>query len=140
MGQGAPTVERRYHLSSLRVDVEKFASAVPGHWMIENSLCWVLDVQGGEDRSCARAGQAAANLARLRRLALNCLKQEHTKGVTSKANDSMPPGITPTFWASWHFDASALSFTAFLQFPMSRSTRPGGSSESQKSLAKSAFE
>ncbi len=86
VGEEAPTVERRYYLSSLRVDVEKFARAVRGHWAIENSLHWVLDVQCGEDRSRARAGHAAANLATLRRLALNLLKQDRTKkrGIKGK--------------------------------------------------------
>jgi predicted transposase YbfD/YdcC len=86
VGEAAPTVERRYYLSSLAVDVEKFARAVRGHWAIENSLHWVLDVQCGEDRSRARAGHAAANLATLRRLALNLLKQDRTKqrGIKGK--------------------------------------------------------
>jgi predicted transposase YbfD/YdcC len=86
VGDGAPTTERRYYLSSLSVDVEKFARAVRGHWAIENSLHWVLDVQCGEDRSRVRAGHAAANLATLRRLALNLLKQDRTKkrGIKGK--------------------------------------------------------
>lgn len=86
VGEAAPTVERRYYLSSLSVDVEKFARAVRGHWAIENSLHWVLDVQCGEDRSRARVGHAAANLATLRRLALNLLKQDKTKkrGIKGK--------------------------------------------------------
>lgn len=86
VGQAAPTVERRYYLSSLSVDVEKFARAVRGHWAIENSLHWVLDVQCGEDRSRVRTGHAAANLATLRRLALNLFKQDRTKkrGIKGK--------------------------------------------------------
>jgi predicted transposase YbfD/YdcC len=79
VGASAPTVERRYYLSSLSVDVEKFARAVRGHWAIENSLHWVLDVPCGEDHSRARAGHAAANLATLRRLALNLLRQDKSK-------------------------------------------------------------
>lgn len=86
VGQAPPTTERRYYLSSLGVDVEKFARAVRGHWAIENSLHWVLDVQCGEDRSRARTGHAAANLAALRRLALNLLKQDKTqrRGIKGK--------------------------------------------------------
>jgi len=86
VGQEPPTTERRYYLSSLAVDVEKFARAVRGHLAIENALDWVLDVQCGEDRSRARTGHAAENLATLRRLALNLLKREQTKkrGIKGK--------------------------------------------------------
>ena len=84
--RGKVTVERRYYLSSLPVGVETFARAVRGHWAVENSLHWVLDVQMGEDDSRARTGYAAENLATLRRLALNLLKQEKTKkrGIRGK--------------------------------------------------------
>jgi predicted transposase YbfD/YdcC len=86
VGEQPPTLERRYYLSSLEVDVEKFARAVRGHWSVENSLHWVLDVQCGEDRSRARSGHAAENLATLRRLALNLLKKDQTKkrGIKGK--------------------------------------------------------
>jgi len=79
VGTEASTVERRYYLSSLAVDVEQFARAVRGHWGVENSLHWCLDVQMGEDQSRARTGHAAENLATLRRLALNLLKRDKTK-------------------------------------------------------------
>ena len=83
---GKKTVERRYYLSSLPLGVETFAKAVRGHWAVENSLHWVLDVQMGEDDSRARTGYAAENLATLRRLALNLLKREATKkrGIRGK--------------------------------------------------------
>jgi predicted transposase YbfD/YdcC len=83
---GKKTVERRYYLSSLPLGVETFARAVRGHWSVENSLHWVLDVQMGEDDSRARTGHAAENLATLRRLALNLLKREATKkrGIRGK--------------------------------------------------------
>jgi predicted transposase YbfD/YdcC len=79
VGTEEPTVERRYYLSSLAVDVEQFARAVRGHWGVENSLHWCLDVQLGEDQSRARTGHAAENLATLRRLALNLLKRDKTR-------------------------------------------------------------
>jgi len=76
--KGQVSVERRYYLSSLRVDVEKFASAVRGHWSVENQLHWVLDVVFGEDQSRARTGNAAENLAQTRRLAINLLRRDKT--------------------------------------------------------------
>lgn len=72
------TVERRYYLSSLPLDVATFARAVRGHWAVENQLHWVLDVVFGEDQSRARTGHAVANLALLRRLALNLLRRDKT--------------------------------------------------------------
>ena len=83
---GKTTVERRYYISSLPLNVELFAQAVRGHWGVENKLHWVMDVCFREDQSRARAGYAAENLATLRRLALNLLKTEKTKrrGIRGK--------------------------------------------------------
>jgi len=83
---GKATLERRYYLSSLPLNVELFARAVRGHWSVENKLHWVMDVCFREDQSRARAGYAAENLATLRRLALNLLKNEKTKkrGIRGK--------------------------------------------------------
>jgi predicted transposase YbfD/YdcC len=75
---GKESVERRYYLSSLKNDAPKFARAVRGHWGVENSLHWVLDVVFGEDDSRARSGYAAENLAATRRLAVNLLRRDNT--------------------------------------------------------------
>jgi len=83
---GKRSVERRYFLSSLPVDVQTFARAVRSHWGVENKVHWIMDVCFREDQSRARAGYAAENLATLRRLALNLLKREKTKkrGIRGK--------------------------------------------------------
>ena len=87
---GKISTERRYYISSLPLDIERFARAVRGHWGIENSLHWVLDVHFGEDQSRTRSGYAAENLATLRRLALNLLKSDKTKkrGIRGKQNNA----------------------------------------------------
>src|SRR5690606_4101669 len=42
---GKITTERRYFISSLKgCDAQRMAGAVRGHWGIENSLHWVLDM------------------------------------------------------------------------------------------------
>jgi predicted transposase YbfD/YdcC len=41
--------ETRYYLTSLPCDATQFAKAVQGHWGVENSLYWVLDVTFRED-------------------------------------------------------------------------------------------
>jgi len=51
---------------------------IRSHWGIENKLHWSLDVSFGEDNSRIRKGFGAENVSRLRRIALNLLKQEKT--------------------------------------------------------------
>ena len=59
-------------------------AAVRTHWHVENKLHWVLEVAFGEDRSRIRDGHAPQNMAIVRRLALNLLKQEGTSSVGIK--------------------------------------------------------
>jgi len=82
-------VERstRYFLTSLNYEhIDDFMRAVRGHWQIEISLHWSLDVSFQEDLNRVRIGHAAENLAIVRRIALNLLKQEktHKRGITCK--------------------------------------------------------
>jgi predicted transposase YbfD/YdcC len=69
------TREVRYFLCSIPVSVKRFACAVRGHWAIENTLHWCLDVTFREDESRLRDRHAANNLAWLKRFALSLLKQ-----------------------------------------------------------------
>jgi len=82
---GAVSLNRRYYLSSLPVEAVKFAEAVRGHWAVENSCHWVLDVVFREDDSRVRAGQAAENLALLRRMVNNLLQHERSVKLGLKA-------------------------------------------------------
>ena len=66
-------------LSSLPPHAPELARAIRGHWGIENSLHWVLDVALREDQCRVRTGHAATNLATLRQLAFNLLRQDTTK-------------------------------------------------------------
>jgi predicted transposase YbfD/YdcC len=70
--------ETRYYISSLPGNAKELLNAVRSHWHIENRLHWVLDVTFREDDSRIRTGNAAQNMAVLRHMALNLLKQEQS--------------------------------------------------------------
>lgn len=73
-------VERRYYLTSLPADGERFGHAVRQHWGVENELHWVLDVSFNEDACRIRKDRGAQTFSVLRHIALNMLKREsHNK-------------------------------------------------------------
>ena len=97
--KGKTTLERRYFISSLNQNNHKsIAHAIRKHWCIENQLHWggtdgepaspygvpFLDVSFNEDDSRIRKDNSPENLAIIRHIALNLLKQEKTLKVGVK--------------------------------------------------------
>ena len=78
------STERRYYISSLAADAKRLGEAIRGHWAIENSMHWVLDVAFGEDQCRARVKNAAQNFAILRRIVINLLRADPTSKVGAK--------------------------------------------------------
>jgi len=76
---GEETAETRYYLSSLPLGVKRFARAVRGHWGIENTCHWSLDVTYREDESRIRDVNMRENFAWLNRFTLSLLKQHPRK-------------------------------------------------------------
>lgn len=71
--------ETSYYITSSKEDVKKIAGYVRGHWAIENSQHWVLDVTFREDDSQVYADDGAINLATVRRKLLNLIKEHPLK-------------------------------------------------------------
>lgn len=88
------THETRYFISSLPGDdAAKVAHAIRSHWGVENNLHWVLDVAFREDECRVRKDHGAENMAMLRHVALNLLKQatppRNRKNVSIRSRRNM---------------------------------------------------
>jgi predicted transposase YbfD/YdcC len=78
-GAPEPVIVRFFLLSTL-LSPERMLQVAQTHWTIENQLHWVLDVALLEDASRSRKDNAPQNLALIRKLALNTLRQHPGKG------------------------------------------------------------
>lgn len=78
-GEPEPVIVRWFLLSTL-LSAERMLEVARTHWTIENQLHWVLDVTFDEDAARSRKDNAPQNLALLRKLALNILRQHPEKG------------------------------------------------------------
>lgn len=75
---GKLTEETSYYISSLPPAVKRIARYIRGHWGIENTLHWTLDVIFAEDRSRIRTGHGPEIASLFRKLALLVLQQDTT--------------------------------------------------------------
>lgn len=73
--KGKTSIEQRYYICSDNLSAEVLLGASRSHWGVE-SMHWMLDVGFNEDGNRTRKGHAAENLAVMRQLTLNILKQD----------------------------------------------------------------
>lgn len=83
--KGVEQADVRLYLSSLPAEAKRHAGLVRGHWGIENSLHWVLDVAFREDDSRMSDRVGAQNLAALRRWAVGVLRREQSTKAGANA-------------------------------------------------------
>lgn len=82
---GETSSETHYYITSAKdANAEKIGHSIRSHWSVENSLHWVLDIAFREDDSRIRTGYAQQNMALLRKLTLNLLKNDKTKKASIK--------------------------------------------------------
>jgi predicted transposase YbfD/YdcC len=89
--------ERRYYLSSARLDAKTFAHAVRAHWHIENRLHWVLDVVFHDDLARLRTRAGPQNMAVVRHMAINLIRAQpdkHSLKVRRKLANLNPAYLT----------------------------------------------
>ena len=96
---GKVQTDRRYYISSLKMNPELISEAIRSHWGVENNVHWCLDVVFGEDQSRARTLNAAKNLGLLRNMALNILRQDNCK--KSLQRKMYAASLCPDIIKSW---------------------------------------
>ena len=101
---GVETDEIQCSISSLKRNVKLFAKAARGHWGIENTCHWTLDMTFREDENRTRDRNVCENLAWLRRFALGLLKQ-HPNTKTSLAMKRRKAGWCVSFLAEVLFNS-----------------------------------
>ena len=67
---GNKTIETRYYISSLYVDIDTFSKAIKQHWSVENKLHWHLDFTFKQDDNSTMDKNALLNLQILKKLSL----------------------------------------------------------------------
>jgi len=76
---GVESIAVSYFLSSLPPQARRIGTALRGHWRIENSRHWVLDVGFREDARRVYNRTTAENVAFLNRLAVSLLRGDPSK-------------------------------------------------------------
>ena len=69
-------IETRYYIGSAELTHEQLHAAVRQHWGIENQPHWSLDVIFGEDDVKIRKDNGPRNIALIRKIILNMLRQD----------------------------------------------------------------
>jgi len=74
---GANTIEHetRFYITSLIWLAAQIGPAIRAHWMIENGLHWVLDMNFRDDECRVRTDHAPANFTTIKHMALNLIRR-----------------------------------------------------------------
>ena len=59
---GEITIEYRYYIASIFLNITEFANAIRNHWSVENKLHWHLDFTFREDKNTTKNQNALMNL------------------------------------------------------------------------------
>ena len=81
-GETHKSTESRYYIcSDEEPTAKRLQQAIREHWGDENNLHWTIDMAFREDDSRIRTGNAPANMAVLRHIALNAIRGDKTRKV-----------------------------------------------------------
>jgi predicted transposase YbfD/YdcC len=86
----------RCYITSSGRSAAELAQNVRGHWAIENTLHWTLDVTFQEDLSRVRKGHGAQNMALVRKFAFNKLRA--APPFSDPSGDRLAVSVLELFW------------------------------------------
>ena len=78
------TIEQRYYISSLYINIDLFSRSIREHWSVENKLHWHLDFTFREDKNTTQNKNALMNLQLINKFCLAILSK-----VKSRYNMSL---------------------------------------------------
>lgn len=96
------TIEMRYYISSLYVDISNFSKAIRQHWSVENKLHWHLDFTFRQDDNSTMDKNALFNLQILKKLSLAFLND--VKRIYDRSLKRI------RFWLSLDYENEILRF------------------------------
>ena len=77
--KGVIEKETRIYITSLDVAAHLLGPVIRGHWVIENSLHWVMDMVFRDDECRVRTNHAPANFTTIKHMAHNLLRRPASK-------------------------------------------------------------
>ena len=96
------TIEMRYYISSLYIDIDTFSKAIRQHWSVENKLHWHLDFTFKQDENSTMDKNALFNLQILKKLSLAFLNE--VKRIYDRSLKRI------RFWLSLNYEEEILRF------------------------------
>ena len=96
------TIEMRYYISSLYIDIDTFSKAIRQHWSVENKLHWHLDFTFKQDDNSTMDKNALFNLQILKKLSLAFLNE--VKRIYDRSLKRI------RFWLSLNYEEEILRF------------------------------
>ena len=96
------TIEMRYYIYSLYIDIDTFSKAIRQHWSVENKLHWHLDFTFKQDENSTMDKNALFNLQILKKLSLAFLNE--VKRIYDRSLKRI------RFWLSLNYEEEILRF------------------------------
>jgi len=79
------STDTQFYISSLQASPDIILDLIRKHWLVENSLHWVLDVTFNQDKACIRNENSAFDMDILSKIAINVLNANKKPGASLKS-------------------------------------------------------